>query len=184
MRHAHLLPGAVLIVLGLSLFILSIIGSYNSAELCSTQPSFSNCHVGGVIVVVYFLRGLFLLMSIAGVVLTATAVTQERHIGDKPTAALVLSMIGGSFVISGGASQLSPMLARGIVGVVMGIIMVIGGFMMYSKPTTVKLWGLIVLILSIGSWVTAIGGFGIGFLLGLIGGILGLTFQPLRLSTH
>ena len=116
--------------------------------------------------------------------------------GDKPTAAMVLSLIGGLFVIFGGAalafvgsligslnvtgagSASSTALALGIVGVVMGLIMVVGGFMMYSKPTSTKMWGVIVLILAIISWVTAIGGFFIGFLLGLIGGILALTFKP------
>jgi len=116
--------------------------------------------------------------------------------GDKPTAAMVLSLIGGLFVIFGGAalafagsiigsfnvtgaaSASNTVLALGIVGVIMGIIMVVGGFMMYAKPTSAKMWGVIVLILAIISWVTAIGGFFIGFLLGLIGGILALTFKP------
>src|SRR3989442_13160277 len=65
-----------------------------------------------------------------------------------------------------------------MVVVIMGLIMLVGGFMMYSKPTSTKMWGVIVLILAIISWVTAIGGFFIGFLLGLIGGILALTFKP------
>jgi len=116
--------------------------------------------------------------------------------GDKPTAAMVLSLIGGIFVIIGGAfiafigsligslnvagsgSASSTALALGIVGVIMGLIMVVGAFMMYSKPTSAKMWGVIVLILSIISWVTAAGGLFIGFLLGLIGGILALTFKP------
>jgi hypothetical protein len=116
--------------------------------------------------------------------------------GDKPTAAMVLSLIGGIFVIIGGAfiafvgsligslnvtgasSASTTALALGIVGVIMGLIMVVGAFMMYSKPTSAKMWGVIVLILSIISWVTAFGGLFIGFLLGLIGGILALTFKP------
>ena len=116
--------------------------------------------------------------------------------GDKPTAAMVLSLIGGLFVIFGGAALAfvgsligslnvtgtgaasSTALGLGIAGVIMGIIMVVGGFMMYSKPTSAKMWGVIVLILSIISWVTALGGFFIGFLLGLIGSILALTFKP------
>ena len=116
--------------------------------------------------------------------------------GDKPTAAMVLSLIGGLFVIFGGAALAfvgsligslnvtgtgaasSTALGLGIAGVIMGIIMVVGGFMMYSKPTSAKMWGVIVLILSIISWVTALGGFLIGFLLGLIGSILALTFKP------
>ncbi|HEV2121003.1 MAG TPA: zinc ribbon domain-containing protein [Candidatus Bathyarchaeia archaeon] len=115
---------------------------------------------------------------------------------DKPTAAMVLSLIGGIFVIIGGAfiafvgsligslniagasSASNTALALGVVGIIMGLIMIVGAFMMYSKPTSTKMWGVIVLILSIVSWVTAVGGLFIGFLLGLIGGILALTFKP------
>jgi Family of unknown function (DUF6114)/zinc-ribbon domain len=116
--------------------------------------------------------------------------------GDKPTAAMVLSLIGGLFVIFGGvaiafigsligslnltgtAAASNTALALGIVGVIIGLIMIVGAIMMYSKPTSAKMWGVIVLILSIISWVTSLGGFFIGFLLGLIGGILALTFKP------
>ena len=118
--------------------------------------------------------------------------------GEKPTAAMVLSLIGGICVMLGGAfiafvgSIVSSFgyLANGgtnggtlvtvfgVVGIIMGIIMVVGGFMMYSKPTSAKMWGIIVLILSILSWVTAVGGLVIGFLLGLIGGILAIVFKP------
>ncbi len=116
--------------------------------------------------------------------------------GDKPTAAMVLSLIGGIFVIIGGAfiafvgsligslnvsgsaSASTAALGLGVVGIIMGLIMIVGAFMMYSKPTSAKMWGVIVLILAIISWVTAVGGLFIGFLLGLIGGILALTFKP------
>jgi Family of unknown function (DUF6114)/Protein of unknown function (DUF4064) len=118
--------------------------------------------------------------------------------GDKPTAAMVLSLIGGIFVILGGAfiafvgSLVSSFgyLANGgstggtlvtvfgVVGIIMGLIMIVGSFMMYSKPSNAKMWGIIVLILSILSWVTAVGGLVIGFILGLIGGILAIMFKP------
>ena len=117
---------------------------------------------------------------------------------DKPTAAMVLSLIGGIFVILGGAfiafvgslvasfgylanggtTGGAAVTAVGVVGIIMGLIMVVGSFMLYSKPTSAKMWGVVVLVLSIISWVTALGGFFIGFLLGLIGGILALTFKP------
>jgi Family of unknown function (DUF6114)/zinc-ribbon domain len=117
-------------------------------------------------------------------------------LGDKPTAAMVLSLIGGIFVIFGGAtlafagslisslsiagagSASSTLLALGLVGVIFGIIMIVGGVMMYSNPKSHTMWGAIVLVLSILSWVTAIGGYVIGFILGLIGGILALVFKP------
>lgn len=105
---------------------------------------------------------------------------------------MVLSLIGGIFVLIGGAiiaavggflASLTVIgggfvLAFGIVGVVFGIIMIIGAVMMYSNPQSHTMWGVIVLVLSILSWVFAAGGIFIGFLLGLIGGILALTFKP------
>jgi Family of unknown function (DUF6114) len=118
--------------------------------------------------------------------------------GDKPTAAMVLSLIGGICVILGGAliafvgSLVSSFgyLANGgttggtlvtvfgVVGIIMGLIMIIGGFIMYSKPGSAKMWGVIILILSILSWITAIGGLVIGFILGLVGGIMAIVFKP------
>ncbi len=118
--------------------------------------------------------------------------------GDKPTAAMVLSLIGGIFVILGGAfiafvgSLVSSFgyLANGgttggtvvtvvgVVGIIMGLIMIVGSFMLYSKPSSAKMWGIIILILSILSWFTAVGGLVIGFILGLVGGILAIKYKP------
>ena len=117
--------------------------------------------------------------------------------GDKPTAAMVLSLIGGICVIfgglaiaflgslvssfgylaNGGSNGGTIVTAFGVVGMIMGLVMIVGGFMLYSKPSSAKMWGIIVLILSILSWITALGGFVIGFILGLIGGILAITFK-------
>ncbi len=120
---------------------------------------------------------------------------------DKPTAAFVLSLIGGIFVLLGGVFQAfvgavisgigntngatgvpdigSTVAILGILGLVFGIIMILGGIMMYTKPASHTMWGVIVLILSLISFATSsLGGFFVGFLLGLIGGILGLVFKP------
>src|SRR5438445_8343350 len=125
--------------------------------------------------------------------------------GEKPTAATILSIIGGVFIVIGGLTiatvgslisifgssgnftvnnqtanptQFGQSVATlGYIGVAMGIVTIIGGIMMYSKPTSAKTWGIIVLLLSLFSWITTLGGFFIGFLLALIGGILGITFK-------
>ncbi len=125
--------------------------------------------------------------------------------GEKPTAAMVLSIIGGICVILGGAFIAfvgslffslpgttttgasasgigSIVVVVGIIGIIMGLIMVVGGVMMNANPQSHTMWGVIVLILSILSWGTAAGGFFIGFLLGLIGGILALTFKPTSMA--
>ena len=124
--------------------------------------------------------------------------------GEKPTAAMVLSIIGGIFVLLGGATLAfvgsiistlnftgtgttgtgvgSGFLLIGIIGVIIGLIMIVGGIMINSNPQSHTMWGVIILILSIVSWVTSIGGFFIGFLLGLIGGILAITFKPTSMA--
>ena len=110
---------------------------------------------------------------------------------------MVLSLIGGIFILIGGAILATAgsfisglgtiagfgavgntLLILGIVGVIFGLLVIVGGVMMYVNPAKHTMWGVIVLVLSILSWVTAIGGLVIGFLLGLIGGILGLVFKP------
>ena len=104
---------------------------------------------------------------------------------DKPTAAFVLSLIGGiimlvvailatvglSFLLGSGGAII------GIVGVVFGLIVIIGGVMLYQNPASHTMWGVIILILAIidfpGAW-----GFGIGSLLAFIGAILALVYKP------
>ena len=115
---------------------------------------------------------------------------------DKPTAAMVLSLIGGVFILLGGAvialaaSLISSLgvpgtggvggvvAALGAVGVIFGLIIILGAVMMYSNPQRHTMWGVVILILSILSWVTSAAGFVIGFILGLIGGILALVWKP------
>src|SRR2546426_11214966 len=109
---------------------------------------------------------------------------------------MVLSLIGGIFILLGGlvfafAGSLISSLnvtgtgnagdivtVLGILGLIFGLVIIVGSFMMYSKPTSHTMWGVIILVLSLVSWVTSLGGFVIGFLLALIGGILGIVFKP------
>ena len=111
---------------------------------------------------------------------------------------MVLSLIAGIFVIlgglfiafvgsvvssfgylaNGGASPGTVVTIVGVVGIIFGLIMIVGAAMMYSNPKSAKMWGAIVLVMSILSWFTAVGGLVIGFLLGLIGGILAIVFKP------
>ncbi len=108
---------------------------------------------------------------------------------DRPTAAFVLSLIGGIFILMVGillgiiGFTLTIFVAGvggilGIFGLVWGIIVILGSVMMYRNPEQHTLWGIIVLVFSIVSWFGALGGLFIGFLLGLIGGILGIAWKP------
>ena len=109
----------------------------------------------------------------------------------KPTTAFALSLVGGIFVLLGGLSVMMlgailsflPILGKGFalvgdIGALCGVVMLVGGALMYVMPDRHLIWGILVLVFSILSWVGAIGGFAIGFLLGLVGGILGIVWKP------
>jgi len=112
---------------------------------------------------------------------------------ERPTAAFVLSLIGGIFIligslivstlagVVGGAMMLIPFLGGfgalliflGILGVILGIIIIIGAIMINSgDPSRVRIGSILVLIFSILSLFTTNGGFIVGFILALIGSIL------------
>jgi hypothetical protein len=102
---------------------------------------------------------------------------------EKPTAAFVLSFIGGVIVVISGlaVSGRFSTLAVGIfgmLGVAWGILMVASAVMLNRSPSSHVTWGVRVIVFSVLSWIGSFGGFLIGFLLGLIGGILGVTWHP------
>ena len=119
---------------------------------------------------------------------------------EKPTAAFVLSLIGGILILLGGifgaiigiiggaAMSIIPgfgwlsglIIALGILGLIFGIIVILGAVMINSgERGKVRTGSILVLIFSILSlFVGGTGGFIIGFILSLIGSILGLTWKP------
>ncbi len=123
---------------------------------------------------------------------------------ERPTAAFVLSLISGILVLLTGILMLvaaglisslggghmpgvpypleligSLITVIGVVGLIFGILILVGATMIYSgEPSKVRIGSILVLIFSILSLLTVGGGFLIGFILGLIGGILGLTWKP------
>ncbi|MDA4125466.1 MAG: hypothetical protein OK438_08515 [Thaumarchaeota archaeon] len=123
---------------------------------------------------------------------------------EKPTAAFVLSLIGGIIylivgLIIAGASAVAgsyagmagfpgvglAVAAVGGIGLVSGIIMVIGSIMMNnSDKSRVKTGSILVLVFTIIGAIFTVGGFFLGFILALIGSILGLTWKgPTTMST-
>lgn len=119
---------------------------------------------------------------------------------EKPTAAFVLSLIAGIFILLGGifgaivgiiggaAIGVIPgfgwlgglIVALGLLGLIFGILVIVGAVMINSgERDKVKTGSIIVLIFSILSlFAGGTGGFVIGFILGLVGSILGLTWKP------
>jgi len=128
---------------------------------------------------------------------------------ERPTAAFLLSLVGGIFILLGGGvmSMFGPfglggmmggyrgmmgyrysgygMMGGlgfgmfGILGLIFGVIVIISAFMLNSKPHEHSTWGTLIVIFSVLSiFGSAMGGFGIGLILGLIGGILAITWKP------
>lgn len=119
---------------------------------------------------------------------------------EKPTAAFVLSLIAGILILLGGIYGAivgiiggaiigvipglgwlgGLIVALGFLGLIFGILVIVGAVMINSgERDKVKTGSIIVLIFSILSlFPGGIGGFVIGFILGLVGSILGLTWKP------
>jgi hypothetical protein len=97
-----------------------------------------------------------------------------EKIEGKPTAAFVLSLIGGILTIFGGITILSSIGIVGIFsayGIILGLIITLGSVLMYKNPSSTHMWGIVILILSIISGLNIIA---------LIGGILAIFWKPRR----
>lgn len=65
----------------------------------------------------------------------------------------------------------------GALGLISGVIVLISGVMLHSNPSQRSLWGVLTIIFSVLSFF-GFGGFIIGAILGIIGGIMALTWKP------
>ena len=121
----------------------------------------------------------------------------------KPVASFTLSLIAGVLILGGSAMVISfspgghyyggmmggyDGMMRGFglgggwlyafaaIGVASGIIILIGAIMIYNQPTKASTWGSFILAFSIVS-LFGTGGFFFGAILGVVGGILALTWK-------
>ncbi|MEM1944183.1 MAG: hypothetical protein QW756_04325 [Nitrososphaerota archaeon] len=114
----------------------------------------------------------------------------------KPTAAFILSLIAGILILTSAlvtafttALQSGPLgfivvvvilliMVIGVVGVISGVIVLVGAIMINSgKPSKVRTGSILVLVFSTLSIVSG-GGFIVGLVLGIVGGVLGLVWKP------
>ncbi|HYA70296.1 MAG TPA: zinc ribbon domain-containing protein [Thermoplasmata archaeon] len=111
---------------------------------------------------------------------------------EKPTAAAVLSIIGGIFILLGGLAEIAigsyassagygalggAAAGLGALGLLMGILILVLGILLLSNPGSHVTYGVLIIVFALISLVSFFGGFFIGFLLALIGGILALVFK-------
>ena len=67
----------------------------------------------------------------------------------------------------------------GVLGLVFGAIVIVSAIMLNSKPEQHGTWGLLIVMFSLLSiFGSMMAGFGVGLILGLIGGILAITWKP------
>ena len=86
-------------------------------------------------------------------------------------------MMGPGFGMMGGLGYGFGFL--GVLGLIFGLIVIISALMLNNKPEQHSTWGILIIVFSVLSiFGSAMGGFGIGLILGLIGGILGVTWKP------
>ena len=111
---------------------------------------------------------------------------------EKPTAAFVLSLLAGAIIvlwgiaITGVAFALdrsglgfagSDAVTIGVIEAVSGLLIVLLAILIYLEPQHHVLLGALILVFSIVSLV-GLGGLLFGFILGLIGGSLGIAHKP------
>lgn len=65
-----------------------------------------------------------------------------------------------------------------ILGIVLGAAIIILAVMLYNNPAQHELWGTLIIVFSVVSVISFMGGMGIGILLGIIGGILAVLWRP------
>ena len=104
-----------------------------------------------------------------------------------PKTAFVLALIGSIFIILAGGllavvGATFSFLLGGLtwiffVGLFVGILSLIFTILLWVRPENKTIWGVLLIVMSIASWPTAIGGFFIGFLLTLLGGIFAITYK-------
>lgn len=107
-----------------------------------------------------------------------------------PSTASILSLIGGVLIALEGildalrssVGRIVPRLAGigivfGILGLVFGLVILYGAFRLRSDPTMSQTWGILIVVLAVVS-ILAGGGFLLGLILALIGGILAITWKP------
>src|SRR5437667_7641136 len=65
-----------------------------------------------------------------------------------------------------------------IVGLASGALVILGAVMLYSRPFEKDLWGAVIIAFSILSMLGGMGGYMIGLVLGIVGGVLALAWNP------
>jgi len=67
----------------------------------------------------------------------------------------------------------------GLAGLTFGVIVIVSALMLNRKPQEHTTWGILIIVFSaLSIFGSSMGGFGVGLVLGIIGGVLALTWTP------
>jgi len=112
-----------------------------------------------------------------------------------PSTAYWLSMIGGVLVLLSGISAIlegifltsflesilpgisAVVIGEGIAGVLFGVVIIYAASRLRNTPASARTWGIAIIVFAVLS-IFGGGGFLLGFILALIGGILAATWHP------
>ncbi len=99
----------------------------------------------------------------------------------RPFWGAILMMLAGLLILWGPTSllQLAMLPGNSIwAGLLVGALLFVMGLIQLLAPSYALITGAIGIVLSLVSLIVALGGFGIGMLLGIIGGSLGVAWRP------
>jgi uncharacterized protein involved in response to NO len=116
--------------------------------------------VGGIVIIL----GGILLMFVSAFILPHldyANLQPPQHLTPASIAALVSGIVG----------------TMGLFGLVSGVIVLVSAVMLLTNPSRWRTWGVLILVFSVMSFL-GLGGFVVGALLGIVGGILTLRWKP------
>lgn len=115
------------------------------------------------------------LMVVSGILFLAvsTFIIPHLEIASFPNTHIPPGLTPGS--VSAMASGLVG--TMGLIGLASGIIVLVSAVVLLTRPGQVRIWGVLVLVFSVLSFL-GLGGFIVGAILGIVGGILTLSWKP------
>ena len=120
---------------------------------------------------------------------------QARYGANYPSTAYILSLIGGILILISGLVDAATaavvgsaflglvpgisiiLIVLGVIALIFGLVVLYGALQLKSHPESARGWGILILIFSLISFIGG-GGFVIGAILGLVGGILAMVWTP------
>jgi len=124
----------------------------------------------------------FVLSLIGGVFILLGAIITSMFTFGSPN--IVGSMSNSMSGMMGGMNGQMGMGMMGvypifsIIGLASGALVILGAVMLYSRPFEKDIWGVVIIAFSILGILGGMGGFMIGLVLGILGGVLALAWNP------